>query len=284
MGLACKITGRKWHKTPDGGEGCSCARCGERNWGGDHDWRKQPGSCVAICAWCGREDTRHGWNRCTCPWCGEVRDSCHEWGAAKPSVPFAHAGHYRPCTICGKCQDKPHSIERVKSRKCYYRCTACGYGAEWHEFQDGACVDCGIDESKHYCNQILSGKVWGFDDWEYSPLDGSRIRYIDHVKSVADLRRLALSDRKGIGDYHRVGFARRIGEIAEAGGPDAHEANLALCDIVLNASLGWSMSSVADLITEPEIASDPKIVEKLRQVEESRYAFERAMVDADNGL
>ncbi|MBO7702522.1 MAG: hypothetical protein J6S36_06440 [Eggerthellaceae bacterium] len=75
-----------------------------------------------------------------------------------------------------------------------------------------------------------------------------------------------------------------IAEIVEAGGADAHEANLALRDIVLNASLGWDAPYVAGWITEPEIASDPKIVEKLGQVGQSRYEFERAMVDADNGL
>lgn len=281
MGLACKVTGHKWN-------GCVCARCGERRDEGhsyqlDAKLSASSGQCVIVCSICGTSKSHpHEWNGCTCLRCGAKRDEGHEWGEAKP---WGHAGHYRPCTICGKCsQDEPHSFELVKSRKCYYRCTTCGYETEWHEFQDGECVSCGIDESKHYCDLILSGEVWRFDDWEYSPLDGSRIRYIDHVKSVADLRRLALSDREGIGDDNREGFARKIGEIAEAGGPDAHEANLALRDIVLNASLGWSVSSVVSLITESEIASDPKIVEKLRQVGQSRYEFERAMVDADNGL
>ncbi len=297
MGLACKITGHKWN-------GCVCVRCGERRDEGhsyqlDAERSARSGQCVVVCSICGaskshphewsgctclrcgaRRDEEHLWQGCRCAACGKARDEGHEWGEAKP---WGHANHYRPCTICGKCKDEPHLFELVKSRKCYYRCTACGYGVEWHEFRDGVCMNCGIDESRHYCDLILSGVVWHFDDWEYSPLDGSSIRYIDHVKSVADLRRLALSDRGGIGDADREGFACRIGEIAEAGGPDAHEANLALRDIVLNTSLGWSVSSVVKLITEPEIASDPKIVEKLRQMGQSRYEFERAMIAADSG-
>ena len=263
------------------------ARCGERRDEGhsyqiDAERSASAGQCVIVCAACGAYKSHpHEWNGCTCLRCGARRDEGHEWGAAKPQ---GHAGHYHPCTICGeRSQEEPHSFKRVKSCKCNYRCTACGYGGEWHDFLDGVCVECGIDESRHYCDLILSGEVWHFDDWEYSPLPGPRIRYIDHVKSVSDLRRLALSDRGGIGDANRVGFAHKIGEIAEAGGPNAHEANLALRDIVLNASLGWSVSSVAGLITEPEIASDPKIAEKLRQVEQSRDEFERAMIAADSG-
>ena len=123
----------------------------------------------------------------------------------------------------------------------------------------------------------LSGKVQ-YDGWEYSPLDGSRTRYIDHVKNVADLRRLALGDGK-----HADHYACKIGEIAEAGGPDAHEANLALRDIVLNAPHGLNASSMTDMITEPEIASDPMIAEKLKEEGESRYEFKRAMIAADSG-
>ncbi|MBR3311692.1 MAG: hypothetical protein IKG15_07750, partial [Solobacterium sp.] len=29
MGFVCKITGHKWHKMPDGKDGCTCSRCGE---------------------------------------------------------------------------------------------------------------------------------------------------------------------------------------------------------------------------------------------------------------
>ena len=43
MGLACRITGHKWHKLPDGKDGCTCSRCGERNLSGDHNWQKKNG-------------------------------------------------------------------------------------------------------------------------------------------------------------------------------------------------------------------------------------------------
>ena len=42
MGIICKISGHKWHKPPDGSDGCSCERCGKSNpdWHAKHDWKE----------------------------------------------------------------------------------------------------------------------------------------------------------------------------------------------------------------------------------------------------
>ena len=50
MGLACKIAGHKWHRTPGGGEGCSCARCGAvRNEGHDFAPTEDGRPACAVC-------------------------------------------------------------------------------------------------------------------------------------------------------------------------------------------------------------------------------------------
>ncbi len=144
MSLICKIAGHKWHKTPDGEDGCACARCGERNYGGEHDWRKQPGSCESRCSWCGREETRHEWNGCTCAWCGEVRDFGHEWRHVPGTCDLE-------CVVCGRVNEyeKSHEWEGCT-------CTRCGeHRNEGHDFAlagDGklVCSVCGIsaDESR----------------------------------------------------------------------------------------------------------------------------------------
>ena len=144
MGFSCKMRGHKWHKTPDGGEGCCCERCGERNYGGNHNWRKQPGSCEARCAWCGREETRHDWNGCVCSWCGEKRDFDHKWEHVRGTCDFK-------CLTCGEVSEYKKSHEWVGCT-----CTRCGaVRNEEHDFvpmEDGklACAVCGAgaDESR----------------------------------------------------------------------------------------------------------------------------------------
>ena len=144
MGLVCKVVGHKWHQTSDGKDGCICARCGERNRGGEHDWRKEPGSCKATCSWCGREEVQHEWDRCTCSWCGEVRDFDHKWQIVSGTCDFR-------CSICGAMNDskKSHKWDGCT-------CSRCGeHRNEGHDFalaEDGklVCTVCGIsvDESR----------------------------------------------------------------------------------------------------------------------------------------
>ena len=52
MGLACRITGHKWHKLPDGKDGCTCTRCGTvRN--KDHSFALSAEDGLLRCTVCG---------------------------------------------------------------------------------------------------------------------------------------------------------------------------------------------------------------------------------------
>ncbi|WP_350454433.1 DUF1660 family phage protein [Slackia heliotrinireducens] len=141
MSLVCKIAGHKWHKTADGKEGCSCVRCGERNWGAEHNWQKAPGSCESTCAWCGTRDVLHEWNGCTCTWCGEVRDLGHDWRQVPGTCDYV-------CSICGQ------TSEHMKSHQWEgYTCVRCGaVRNEEHDFVTAphgsgrtVCSVCGMD-------------------------------------------------------------------------------------------------------------------------------------------
>ena len=184
MGLACKIMGHKWNKLPDGSDGCTCQRCGERRNEG-HDYRittvreewvflvREPKKIyghVKVCSVCNhwesvpseeeirRNECRekgHDWSGCKCTYCGEVRNDGHDWQKAVAN--FGAKEHRRQCRICGRYETEHHSFKHLPD--CRRRCTVCGYTMTWHEFRDGTCVACGIDESDYYCELILSGKV-----------------------------------------------------------------------------------------------------------------------------
>ena len=228
MSLACKISGHRW-------DGCTCIRCNKVR------------------------DADHKWNGCTCVRCGKVREEGHVLARI---VAFSERGHYRACSICGRTKFEAHSGQPLPHCRC--KCEECGYETTWHEFHNGVCLNCGLDESERYCGLILSGKV-RYDAWESSPIDGSKLRYIDHVKSIETLRRIGLTKRKGIYSCCKLACASKLGEIAKAEGADAHDANLALRDLVLDGDLGWSKPMVAQLITDPEISSDPKVEEAVQQ-------------------
>ncbi|MBQ3302083.1 MAG: hypothetical protein IJH04_08085, partial [Eggerthellaceae bacterium] len=193
MGLACKITGHKWNKLPDGSDGCTCQRCGERRNEG-HDYRitnvreewvflvKEPKKIYGhfkVCSVCdhwesvpSEEEIRrnecrekgHDWNGCKCAHCGEVRNEGHDWKKAVEN--FGAKEHRRQCRICGRNETERHSFKHLSN--CRRRCTVCGYTMTWHEFKGGTCVACGIDESDYYCELILSGKV-EYGEHEYNP-------------------------------------------------------------------------------------------------------------------
>ena len=165
MSLACKVSGHKWHKTPDGSDGCTCARCGEHNHGGKHDWHKEPGSCLVKCSWCGSEEIHHEWDRCTCTWCGTVQDFDHKWEHIFGTCDFA-------CAICGKVNEgkKSHKWEGCT-------CTRCGeHRNEGHDFvptADGGKIVCsicgiGIDESRAQAAIEALEKKERNDYWSYA--------------------------------------------------------------------------------------------------------------------
>lgn len=240
MGLVCKIIGHKWHKLPDGEDGCSCSRCGERNYSGRHAW----GPVHPISDDKMRRLVRIK-HQCTCAWCGNSFEDrhCFELGEG--------------CTI---------------------RCVECGYEMPWHDFANGACVNCGEKESAFYRRLILSGKV-RLSDCEEAPckdvwLSGNfhPMRYADYLQEVADLLEVVMcyetwgsKDSKGDELYVYLkerdaleACVRKLGKLAECGKDEARDANNALYQIALSGpevvrSIAWSE------IKDPVLASDPAL-------------------------
>ena len=240
MGLICRIFGHKWHRFPDGKDGCSCSRCGERNWTGSHD--RGPAQPITDADKSRLARIKH---QSTCRWCGDSRYS-------------------------------PHRFEL--SGGCRIRCAECGYEAPWHDFANGVCTKCGEDESAYYRRLVLSGDV-RLSDTEEAPcrdvrLSGSfqSMRYADHLRKAADLAEVVTrykpwGSEKSKGDelilYLKERDAleacvRRLGELAGHGGDEAHEANSALYRIALSGpealrGLAWRN------ISDPALRSDPAL-------------------------
>ena len=250
-------------------DGCTCKLCGKKNPKAredDHDWD----GCT--CKKCGATRGKfHKWEGCMCARCGTVRSEGHILKRVQPDG-NNETKHKGTCQICKCTSYEPHTFEQIEG--CRRKCTKCGFVMPWHEFCGGACVNCGTDESDYSCELILAGKA----------------RYMGkgsvggHVTSVAALRRIALSDNKNIYRDIRYDCARRLRDIAKAGGSDAHEANVTLRDIVLDRKIGWDVADVAEWITEPTLANDPKVIEIVRQAQRSRTDFDNAMIAADSGL
>ena len=180
MGIVCKIRGHRWHKTPDGKDGCCCERCGERNYDGYHDLHKQPGSCVERCTWCGSTYTRHDWNHCTCAWCGEVRDFDHKWQQVSGTCDFK-------CAVCGKVSD-----DKKNHKWAGCTCARCGVVRnEGHDFvlaPDGSgalvCSICGINIDESRANAAIEAlRKWHGNSWKCSEAE----RLVEQITDPAFL-------------------------------------------------------------------------------------------------
>ena len=282
----CGIEAPHYVKESHQWEGCACRVCGEPTkpligeYMGEHMWD----GC--MCSRCKKtRDEGHDWQGCKCVRCGKTRDEGHTWAAVKPQPAnrSGHPVHTRPCSVCGARSSEPHRLRKRFKSTCNQTCVDCGYETVWHEFRDGVCVSCGLDENEHYCELLLSGKVRYYDR-EYSPVDDRSVTYIDHVNSVSALRRIGLSKAKHIYSNCKVICAEKLRDIAAAGGPDARKANETLRDLVLDGDLGWDLPMVAQWITDPEIASDPKVVEAVRLSEKASIDYDNAMIAADSGI
>ena len=313
MGLACTVRGHKWNKLPDGRDGCTCTRCGERRDEG-HDWhftferedwaggsRKVIRGQFNVCSVCNRwelarskqELCEHDWNGCKCKLCSLTRDEGHEWNGCKckrcgKTRDEGHSWQGNKCSICGKNREQGcralkengrHAFKQQK--KCRRRCAECGYTMTWHEFRNGTCMTCGVDESDYYAKLIMSGKA-KYEDKD----DGGSGRQTNgaHIKSVTALRSIALSEKKELPYEAKRDCAQKLRDIAVAGGADAHEANVALHDIVLAPVLFWDTPEIAGWITEPELASDPALVEFVQETRKNISDYANAMVASDSGL
>ena len=292
MGLACKIGGHKWNKLPDGNDGCTCTRCGERRNEG-HDFHLVEGACRETCAIC--HTTRsipHEWAGCTCARCGETRDRDHSWGKPEPSDPYFRGDerkthHTVKCIKCGKHDFLPHTF--VQKGNCRHYCPECGYEEVHHEFVEGSCRDCGIDESDYYADLIASGEVGYYDN---ESRRGQRfVKYGDHVTTVLALTRLfiALANNDGADNYEPKSIVRKLKDIAtedpsRAGDVDAALAQFACDERVHIYWRGW----VADKIEDPGVAKGAReSVEHWRDAHPRSQAdidYENAMIASDSGL
>ena len=306
MGLACKITGHKW-------DGCTCARCGEHRDTGvaeDHNYVLVPGTtCEYECTKCGKHTMGHSWYQdlgCTCTVCGATREvsvAFHEWDGCT-------------CKLCGKVRDEGHRLEeralgsidsrrhRIKCKACgkelrashnfvrvegccCLRCEACGFEKTHHEFVDGSCSGCGIDESDYYGDLIASGEVGYYD------LESKRrlVKYGDHVTTIPALTRLfvALADNDGAGNHAPEGIVRKLKDIAAEDPSKTDDVDAALAQFACDERVhiywrGW----VAGEVKDPDLAKEARgSVERWIEAHPRSQAdidYENAMIASDSGL
>lgn len=292
MGLACKITGHKWNKLPDGSDGCTCTRCGETREQG-HDYRftvvtserswitlKQTRTCMEECSVCGhRRAAEHDWDGCRCTRCDAARDQDHTWG--KPySVSDAH--HAVHCMRCTKSEKSPHTFKQLKGG--VQKCTECGF-----ELKSKPTFANAVQESDYYAKLIASGEV-GFYDHE-SKKGQWFVNYGDHVTTIPALTGLfiALADNDGAGNVAPKGIVRKLQDIAAEDPGKADDVDAALAQFACDERVhifwrGW----VAGKVKDPDLAKEAReSVEQWIEAHPRSQAdidYENAMIASDSGL
>ena len=305
MALACKITGHKWNKLPNGNDGCTCSRCGKRRDEG-HDWqfiveeytetvwldKHHVRRCAMQCSICGRtKSIDHDWDGCICTRCGTKRNRDHVWGKAKPSDPYfrgdEHKTHHTvECVKCGKKTYSPHTFERIAVGK--QRCTECGFEINaTPKFRTPAA------ESDYYAKLIASGEVGYYDEDIDSKKGRRRVNYGDHVTTVPALTRLfiALADNDGADNHAPEGIARKLNEIAKERSDKADDVSIAFSQIACDESVHiyWrSWVAEHDWIKDPELAKEAReSVARWREAYPRSQAdidYENALIASDSGL
>ena len=286
MGLACKISGHKWN-------GCTCIRCGEhRNEG--HDFHLLEGDCHRKCSICGAtRSVDHDWDGCMCEHCGAKRNSDHVWGKPKqqPSVNKSRLTHHRvECTRCGKSALEPHAF--VQKGGCRRRCSACGYEEVHHEFVDGKCRACGIDESDFFAGLIASGEV-GYYDHE-SKRGQWFVYYGDHVTSVPARKKLivdlATCGRSGQGIHVPIQtLLEKLAETAKGDAADAAAANQALYELALMEDIGLdrrqkAREGIADVALKQQVDAEIQRWMDAHPRSQADIDRENALIASDSGL
>ena len=259
MSLVCRIAGHKWYKMPDGKDGCTCSRCGELNYSGDHNW-------------------------------GPIQPIID----AKEKR-LARTKHQRTCSWCGRSHYDLHCFEPGEG--CTIRCTECGYEVPWHDFADGVCSRCGEKESAFYRHLVMSGGV-RLSDREEAPCKEFRFSgnfnamcYADHLQETADLLEVVMrykpwgsEDSKGDELFMFLKerdslkeCVRKLGELAKRGGDEAAEANSALHQIALSGPEGFRTYAWRN-ISDTTLKSDQALA---RIAEASKIEVERSRKNAE---
>lgn len=229
----------------------------------------------------------HKWNGCVCARCGERNPDWrveHEWGAPKPRNRKVHR---ITCVRCGDWRERPHGFEMAEG--CTVRCAECGYVLPWHDFADGICVRCGVDESGYYRDLVLSGEL-RLVDREEAPCREALLsenfryqRYVDHLHRASDLAQVVALYRpcgSTPGDVLLDEGAVRscvykLGQLAHGEGDEAAEANRVLYEMALQGP-EHCRALASTLVCDPKLASDPTIAEAARRERERDEANQRA--------
>ena len=286
MALACRISGHKWN-------GCTCTRCGGRRDEG-HDFHLMERDCHRKCSICGTtRSVDHDWNGCVCAHCGQKRDSDHTWGKPQqqPSVNKSARTHHRvTCKRCGKSELSPHSF--VQKEGCRRYCSGCGYEEVHHEFVDGKCRGCGIDESDFFAGLIASGEV-GYYDHE-SKRGQWFVNYGDHVTSVSARKKLVIDlatcGRSGQRIYVPIGtLLEKLAETAKSDSADAPAADQALFELALTEAIGLerrrdAQSGIADASLKQKADAEIERWREAHPLSQADIDYENAMIAADSGL
>ena len=229
----------------------------------------------------------HKWEGCACARCGERNPDWraeHDWG---PATPLDRKSHRITCARCGHYRIQPHRFEMAEG--CAVRCAECGYLLAWHDFADGSCVRCGIDESGFYRELVLSGEV-RLSESEKAPCKEALLsdnfqymRYVGHLRRASDLATVValyrpwgstagdeLLDENAVRDC-----VRKLGEIARGEGDEAVGANRALYEIALSGP-DHCRALASTLVRDPELASDPRIADAARRERERDEANQAA--------
>ena len=104
-----------------------------------------------------------------------------------------------------------------------------------------------------------------------------------HTPMMVPLFAYGPRSREFSGIQENSDVANKIIAIARKGGAETREANLALREIALNGT-PHSRLPAAKGINDPEIASDPEVVEAIERMEEADRRYENAMIASDSGL
>ena len=279
MGLACKITGHKWN-------GCTCSRCGEYR-DKEHKWTfarqesREKQQCREKCSVCGKmRDIEHTWDGCKCSGCGTWRNEDHALGPFEQAPHDWDLGrgmyyHKATCKRCGRTYSFEHRLERLPG--CRGRCVDCGSELEYHDFENGACRECGQDEEQYYFDFIYSGKR-RFSERVYCTGTPGET-YGTHITSLGNLLKLACLESCR---HESIPIGGQLRELISQGAKPTPEEEQALYLIATDEHEHMYLRDEAlkALVNEDLKAEARESIARTN----AENAYENAMIASDSGL
>ena len=174
-------------------------------------------NCVDVCSNCGITQPHHSFKGCKCAYCGETRDSNHNFAKFDKEKCLDicvdcgktrkhHSWQFCKCTVCGAKQDLNHHFMRVEGT-CTEKCTECGkVRAEAHDYvrMEGKCEErctrCGkVRTLEHKYDVSGVCTVCGSRDPKPFTLSTLTTAEIDSVKFACGL----VKDATGLNDFNK---------------------------------------------------------------------------------